>query len=192
MTTDQNQETFEKLMSAHHGRMIDFVKFAETKNAALLTFCSAWMAAVIGMLRSGTKLPFGYDWVAPVVLVLLAIAAFIALKSFLPRFLREFHESENGAKNLLFFGDIATMSAASFRDKVKEQYSPQDGQALSQAYMDDLLVQIAVQAQIADRKFKAFKLGAGILFLAGVTAALPAAWQLAKWIVSIGIAHGCP
>ena len=113
-------------------------------------------------------------------------AAFIALKSFLPRLLQEFHKAENGTKNLLFFGDIATMSAAAFRDKAKAQYSPEHGQALSQAYIDDLLIQIAVQAQIADRKFKAFKLGVGILFLAGIIAALPAVWQLVKWIVSVG------
>lgn len=42
MARNDQQDSYEKLLSASHGRMLDLVKFAETKNAALLTFCSGW------------------------------------------------------------------------------------------------------------------------------------------------------
>jgi hypothetical protein len=41
MPRDDQEEAFDKLLSAHLARTQDFVKFAEAKNAALLTFSSA-------------------------------------------------------------------------------------------------------------------------------------------------------
>ena len=37
--------------------MFDLVRFAETKNAALLTFASAWILAMLNLLSSDRTLP---------------------------------------------------------------------------------------------------------------------------------------
>lgn len=42
MVKNDQQEAFEKILTSNLMRAIDFVKFAEAKNAALLTFNSAW------------------------------------------------------------------------------------------------------------------------------------------------------
>jgi hypothetical protein len=47
---DDQEEAFEKILSTQLGGTIDFVKFAETKNAALLTFSSAWIIGTINLL----------------------------------------------------------------------------------------------------------------------------------------------
>ncbi|WP_439360539.1 hypothetical protein [Bradyrhizobium sp. DASA03007] len=43
---DDQEDAFEKTLSTQLNRNIDFLKFAETKNAALLTFSSAWIMAL--------------------------------------------------------------------------------------------------------------------------------------------------
>lgn len=40
--------------------MFDLVRFAETKNAALLTFASAWILAMLNLLSSDRTLPPGF------------------------------------------------------------------------------------------------------------------------------------
>jgi len=79
MAKNDQQEAYEKLLSANHGRMVDFSKFAEARNAALLTFCSVWMGAIITLLRSSDKLPLGYGYAFRIALLLLFIAAVISL-----------------------------------------------------------------------------------------------------------------
>jgi len=40
---------YEKLLTANLQRAVDFVKFAETKNAALLALSSAWVVAALNL-----------------------------------------------------------------------------------------------------------------------------------------------
>jgi hypothetical protein len=47
-----NSEQLERILLASLARAIDFVKFAETKNAALLAFASAWALAVTTALST--------------------------------------------------------------------------------------------------------------------------------------------
>ena len=58
---DDQEEAFEKILSSQLTRTIDFVKFAETKNAALLTFSSAWIIGAINLLTGQATLPLGYN-----------------------------------------------------------------------------------------------------------------------------------
>lgn len=128
MSKDDQQEAFEKLLSSTLVRTVDFVKFAEAKNAALLTFSSAWILGAINYL-TGTK-PLPEDWriAFTVGVVLFAIAAVVAIISFLPKIaLGKFHKDPEQAKALLYFGDIASFSPAAFRDRVRERYYPSEG-----------------------------------------------------------------
>ena len=52
MATTEQRETLEGALSSTLSRTIDFLKFAETKNAALLTFASAWLLALASLLAS--------------------------------------------------------------------------------------------------------------------------------------------
>jgi hypothetical protein len=58
MTKGERREAFRQVLSASLARVIDFLKFAETKNAALLTFASAWTFASINVL-TGERAPTG-------------------------------------------------------------------------------------------------------------------------------------
>ncbi|WP_128932116.1 hypothetical protein [Bradyrhizobium zhanjiangense] len=57
---DDQEDAFGRL-STQLSRNIDFVKFAETKNAALLTFSSAWIIGSINLLTGQSTLPLGYN-----------------------------------------------------------------------------------------------------------------------------------
>ncbi|PYE92093.1 hypothetical protein C8J35_1308 [Rhizobium sp. PP-F2F-G38] len=157
MAKDDQQESYEKILSTHHGQMIDFVKFAEIKNAALLTFTSIWIGSIIGFLRAQTSLPLGYDTAFLFALPFLCCAALLSLKSFLPRLLHHHHKSLDGARNLLFFGDIARIEVEQYGQRARERYYPLEGASFNERYLNDLTVQIAVQAHIVCRMVGALR-----------------------------------
>ena len=80
-TKDQRREAFGGILSASLARVVDFLKFAETKNAALLTFASAWTLALINLL-TGDRAPAGILgaalWLA---LILFSATAAVAIKN---------------------------------------------------------------------------------------------------------------
>ena len=53
--------------------------FAETKNAALLTFASAWILAMLNLLSSDRTLPPGFASAFLAALPLFALAAFVCV-----------------------------------------------------------------------------------------------------------------
>lgn len=165
----EQDEIYERILVANLTRAVDFVKFAETKNAALLTFCSAWSVAIVTLiLQSRTQpLPFDLSVTMRIALILLVVAAVIAIASFLPRIkLSAFNRTPERKLNLLFFGDIAQLSIDELRAKTAERYRPDQEGELSDHYMSDLTEQLAVNSQIANRKFKQFRWGASLCLIA--------------------------
>jgi hypothetical protein len=61
MAKNDQEEAFERLLTTSLARVIDFVKFAEAKNAALLTFNSAWIVAGVTLLHGSASLA-AHDW----------------------------------------------------------------------------------------------------------------------------------
>ncbi|MDH6273722.1 hypothetical protein GUK36_29510 [Rhizobium leguminosarum] len=184
MAKNDQQEAYEKLMSANHGRMMDFVKFAETKNAALLTFSSVWIGAIINLLKSPDDLPFGYTYAFEAALPLLAIAAIICLKSLLPRFLNQVYKREDDVVNLLYFGDIIKGGVKDYPDMAQKEYMPLEGESATPTYLHDLGVQTAIQASIAHRKFKMFHWAGSLVLLAFVSMALPPIVACGRWVIA--------
>lgn len=184
MAKNDQQEAYEKLMSANHGRMVDFVKFAEAKNAALLTFCSVWIGAIINLLKSPEGLPFGYRHAFMAALPLLAIAAVICLKSLLPRLLEQVYKRDDEYRNLLYFGDIAKGGVKEYPDMAAEIYMPEEGQSATPTYLHDLGVQIAIQSSIAHRKFRMFHWAGSLVLLAFVCMALPPIIVGGRWVIA--------
>jgi hypothetical protein len=148
-------------------RVVDFLKFAEAKNAALLTFASAWMLGSIALLASAHS-PSGIVGNAfRAALLLFAMAAVTALWSLLPKVdLRRLHRDPVQEKSLLFFGDVAGFDTLEYETRVGERYMPEEGQSVTDKYLHDLSVQISVNSRLAKRKYKLFNVGAWVVLIA--------------------------
>lgn len=169
ITVDQDN-AIEKLLSSNLNRAIDFVKFAETKNAALLTFSSAWIIAIVNFLFSRKELSRSQFFFALVVFSLFFMAVLLAVISFLPRtdlkgfFTRWSKVSKH--PNLIFFGDLQHLSLESASTKLLERYLPADRRGVSDNFIQDISIQIVVNSRIASRKFELFDWGANCVIVA--------------------------
>lgn len=167
----EQDDAYEKILVADLQRAIDFLKFAEAKNATLLALSSGWILATIGLECSGRALPGLFKSAVPATLILVLCTAIVTAASFfpklkLPRFLGG-KKAGPHLKNLLFFGDIANMTVKAFAQEIRTRYYPnKDGH--SEEYLHDLTVQINVNSAIALRKMTLFKWGVGLVMAAGV------------------------
>ncbi len=175
MAKDDQQEAFERALTSTLTRAVDFLKFAEAKNAALLTFASAWILGSVNLLNGSS--PLTPDWRASFIAALpfFAAGALVVIVSFLPKtLLSRFHKDPEQAKALLYFGDAASFAPAAYRDRVRERYYPPEGESATRNYLDDLSIQIAVNSQITSRKLIFFYVGTCIVLLALAILSIPA------------------
>lgn len=176
MSQEEQREAFADVLSTTLGRVIDFLKFAEAKNAALLTFASAWALASITLLNSQHS-PSGVVGDAfRIALVIFAVASVVAVWSLLPKLrLPLFHRDPVQEKNFIYFGDIADLDALAYETRVLERYMPSGGDGVTDKYLHDLSVQISVNSKIAKRKYATFHLGVRLILVAMAVLALAAA-----------------
>ena len=161
MGTTNHDEAYDKLLIALLGRVLDMLRFAEAKNAALLAFASAWIVGIVNLLSSGKPIPPGYHYVTLAALPLFILAATIAIASLLPK-LRTGTFTGNPkaeSRNLLFFGDIAHLTVNGFTVDGRAAYR-QTGNSPTDAYFGDLEAQISINSKITRRKHRMFNLGA--------------------------------
>jgi hypothetical protein len=180
MARNDQEDAFEKILAAQLIRTLDFVKFAEAKNGALLALSSAWILASANFLNGVHKLPDGYDKAFWIAIPLFFLAGLLCIFSFLPRMLRNFVKPKDGAKNLLFFGDIAELPIGQFKERIFERYRPEEDHSATDRYLDDLCVQISVNAKIASRKFRLFNAAVACVVLAILSLMTPALWYLSR------------
>ncbi len=186
MAKDDQQEAYEKLLLASLSRVIDFVRFAETKNAALLTFSSAWILASVNLLFGTSRLTSD-EWVNAfsIALPCFIVAGVFAIASFLPRLsLAGFHRDPDRSRSLLYFGDAAEYDAERYKKALNERYFPEKGFSATQNYLDDLSIQINVNSLIAVRKFNFFKFGAIICLVALVVLLIPSLIYFGKCTIT--------
>lgn len=134
---------------------IDWVKYAEKKNAALLVASSGLVLSLIGRFpdktfSAGIRACF---WIGCVSMVLSAV---ICLISFIPEI--EFpwigsRRKTSSEDNLFFFGHIADYSASELVDVF---YRGENLQPAANKLQLDLAGQIIVNAKISLRKFRLF------------------------------------
>lgn len=174
----------EKILSANLSRVIDWLKFAEAKNTALLTFCSAWVIAIANFVFNTEDPPREAVLAAACALPLFIAGALLAVVSFAPRTrLRSFSRPGRPApqRNLLFFGDLRRLSLETAAAELLERYAPPQGRALTDSFVDDVAVQIVVNSRIAHRKFELFDRGAACVIGAfAVMFAVPAVLLLVR------------
>jgi hypothetical protein len=170
-------EGFEKALSANLARVLDLLKFAEAKNAALLAFASAWILGLVNLLSSGKALPCGYTTAGLLALPLFVAAALISIASLLPKLDTGTFtgEPKGHTPNLLFFGDIADQTVEGFKIDVRARHRPTDGHAVAIGHLDDLEVQIAINSKIARRKYRLFNWGALVALVAIAGFGVPSA-----------------
>lgn len=161
--TEDEANALEPMMIASLARVIDFVKFGEAKNAALLTFTSAWILASINVAAGELSDTYA---AAPVALAvgmsLLVVGAFLALLSFLPRTdLQKLKGNwhANPRTNYLYFGHLSTLKSDDLHSKLAQLYLSPGRTSLNEQYLDDLGCQIIVNAKIAATKFTLFTWG---------------------------------
>lgn len=180
MAEAENSELNEKLLAGKLQRVIEFLKFAEAKNAALLTLASA-LTIAIGNLLLNAGLPLGIARGLCLALPLAMGAALAAILSFVPRLsVSEFlggHRAGPHPRNLLFFGDVAAQTIKEYKAAMEGHYVS-SGKLTSQ-YIDDLLTQIHVNSAITHRKMRLFQIGATLIGAAIAVALLATvAWGL--------------
>lgn len=175
MAKNEQEEAYEKLMSAHLARTIDFVKFGETKNGALLAFCSVWIVACINILSNSRALPPLAGVLLPLAILLFLGAALTAITAFLPQITTAdaTPSAAEAQRNLLFFGDIARMDTARFEELARERYTPASGHFTTGAYLHDIATQIVANSAIAMRKYVLFRRAARIAMTAIFLVAFP-------------------
>lgn len=162
-----------KIAEATLARVLDFLKFSEAKNAALVTFSSAWIIGLLSLLSSEKSLTSAIKSGISLSLPLFFVAATIGLISFLPRTnLRGFTrlQSTRHAPNLLYFNDISAMKLDDLRAQMELRYGNGGNE-----YLADLCIQIAVNSQIVSAKFAMFKWGMFIVIAALVIVGWPVA-----------------
>jgi Family of unknown function (DUF5706) len=175
LSKSENNDAYEKLLLGNLQRVIDFLRFAEAKNAALLTLSSALTLALSGLLLND-RLPGELKRGLGVALLLAIVAGLIAISSFMPRLnLPSFLGGTPAGphpKNLLYFGDLADLSIKEYKAMMEERYGAPDAVRMKPEYLDDLLVQVLVNSQITDWKMRVFRGGAIVVAAAATVAAL--------------------
>jgi len=176
-------EAYEKILVADLQRAIDFLKFAEAKNAALLALSSAWVFASINLECSGHALPQLFRFAVPIALILALSAALLAAWSFFPKLkLPPFLGGKRAGphpKNLLYFGDIANLTIKTLEQDLRSRYYP-DKAGFRDEYLHDLVTQIGVNSSITLRKMKLFSWGVALVIAAGASLLVPVLVMVSK------------
>jgi len=173
----EQSETYEKILAANLQRSIDFLKYAEAKNAALLAIASAWVVASLNLECSGHVIPPLFSMGIPLAMSSSLCGALLALLSFFPRVhLPSFlggHRAGPHSKNFLYFGDVQSVSLKTLEKEMRARYYP-EASGHRDEYLHDLTVQIGVTSEIAMRKLKFFRWGIGFILAAIVVVSVPA------------------
>ncbi len=175
MTSDP-QDAYVQMLTANLQRALDFLKFAEAKNAALLALASAWIGATLSLECSGKALPSGFTISIPVALLCALCAGILAMVSLLPRLhLPSFLGGKRAGPHppdFLYFGDISVLPIKTLEQDMPARYLSTE-QRYRDEYIHDLTVQLSVNSQITMRKMRLFNWGMRFILVGGVVLLLP-------------------
>lgn len=152
-------------------RAIDFLKFAEAKNGALIAFASALILATLQIGGQLSELRLH-----EIVGLCIALAAgLVSARSFIPQLSWKGakEKSDDSPPNLLFFGDIAKLTADEFQADFSSRYG-QDVEDL----LHDLSVQTVANSRIAMDKLSHFSFAALLLVLSTLLITISYALEL--------------
>ncbi len=154
---DPSNPLMEERLKHTLGLVIDFVKFAEAKNAALL---AANSVLIVGILQACSARPHLATWLCYYVsylLFFLSLSVLVALISFMPLTmfpLLRLSGVPSPDDNLVFFGDIAKYDVPLYLASLNED--PASPTEPTSRFHVDLAGQIIINARIALRKYRCF------------------------------------
>ena len=182
------QDAYVQMLTANLQRALDFLKFAEAKNGALLALASAWIGISLNLESSGKALPSGFAISIPLALLCALCAGILAMVSLLPRLhLPSFLGGKRAGPhppNLLYFGDIRALPIKTLEQEMPARYLS-TGQGYRQEYIHDLTVQLSVNSEITIRKMHLFNWGMRFILLGGVVLLLPSLWLVVMSVKSL-------
>lgn len=188
MARNDQEEAFEKILTGTLIRVTDLLRFAEAKNGTLLAVCSAWLLSMLNMIMRETSLPEHYVVAMKLSIPWFLLADLIVASSFLPKMRQgRVTRGRSWRSNLLFFGDIGTLSLPDFQTQLKFHYFPAAGNSVTDDYISDITSQIHVISQIAMRKFRRFEIAAFVVCLGVFFLALPIVYPPVSWLFTAGI-----
>ena len=135
----------------------EWLKFGESKNAALLAADTALALGLVKMLQSSVLSNQIVILYVSISIPILALAAMVCLISFIPQTAIPWLSTSSRPKetdNLLFFGDIAKYAPKSYVEALYKQAEKAIDKV--DAYEEDIAEQIIVNSRIALRKYKLF------------------------------------
>ena len=185
----EEEKVIEAALTGTLTRTGDWLKFAEAKHAALLTFSSAWLLAMGNLAFGANDIPDAtrnaLGWAAPFVF----LGAGIAVYALMPR-IRLWGSPSNSRKSLLFYGDLCDQKPGTLVKEMHATYCASTFTHYSEAYLDDLAEQVVSVSAVAKTKYRLFGLGAcSILFSLALFFAL-AYWSfISSHLVSLVCHH---
>ncbi|MFK8034874.1 MAG: Pycsar system effector family protein [Hyphomicrobiales bacterium] len=143
-------------------RAIDFLKFAEAKNGAAVAYSSALVLTVLQMRPKVVEL----SSLETTGLLLCLLGGLIAVRSFVPQLDPRvfFRPDAKVDSNLLFFGDVAKLTANEYSEKFNERYCDMSN------LLEDMSQQTSINSKIAMDKMNHFTLS--LMFSVGGTVCL--------------------
>jgi hypothetical protein len=169
MPRNEQEEALDKALTANLARIVDFLKFAEAKNGVVATISSGWLIAIVTLLSAEKPIPTSLRSALLYATPFLVVAGLLAIASFLPKIdLSTFTRlnSKQHNPNLLFFGDIAELAYDQYEVQIRKRYLATIDRTITDDYLADLSIQIAVVSRIARTKFRFFQWSMSCVFAA--------------------------
>ncbi|AFZ60228.1 hypothetical protein H6G54_08365 [Anabaena cylindrica FACHB-243] len=155
--------------------VIDWLKFAEAKNAVLLAFSGAGVTAIITYISAASNIPKSLILSLPASTFILSISSLVCLFSFLPKTNLEhivwmqgkpsknFKTLQNNTDNLYYYGHLMKYKNIELLDAMNQLYCDNKiSQPYKKEYLD-IATQIIINSEIAFLKFRFFTFSLWIL-----------------------------
>lgn len=157
---DSNQISTDVLKDLYKD-VTEWIKFAEAKNAALLTFNGVLLFGILKLIESTNILIKPFSTVLYISSALLVINIVYILFSFLPLLNQSKKIGSVQAnrsitnENLLFYGNLHKLTPDVFLDRISSKYGLTN--IKEQPYFKDLSIQIITLSFLAVRKYNIFR-----------------------------------
>lgn len=154
------------------GTVNEMLRFAEAKNALMLTLQGVGLITLLQVLLRETELHLTIQIYLVSCLLFLATGLIISLLSFFPIMDNKIGgltscEIDHEKDNLMFYGDIAKCTYEDYLDTIRNCYCS-GGEELSKCE-EDLVHSILISSQIACRKYNYFKVSLWLILMALLT-----------------------
>jgi hypothetical protein len=151
-------ETFAKELEFVFKNVVEFLKFGEAKNAALIALNGVVLVNALKMLADGTikaEPLVLYGWV---LVAFAAISLLLAMLSFAPQTKIDWmwgRIDSASRRNVIFYGEIRNMSAKEYLEELAKSLGSDRSHFTD--YEEDFANQIVVNSKIAYRKYNFFR-----------------------------------